>query len=338
LIPPGVLIPAAESNGDIVALGEWILIEGCRQATKWPSSIQLAVNCSIVQLRQGTASRSAQLALEESGLPVDRLTIEATEKALADGAAANDLRAVVDLGIQVAVDDVGTSWSSFDLLQQLNVNTLKIDRSFVSGLEVHEGINRMVVETVVRLAHDSGMSTIAEGVETAVHCAVVREFESDAAQGYYFSPPLSPEAATELANREDLVFPLDGPGWYDGGASPVDGLVEETLRGPVHAAPVVDDGIESVDGEEPATSNGNGAARRGRPAPAKAAAAKPAKAGGAGKPEAAAGAESPVKAGPPRSGGARSAADEANGKGPSGTDVAKPAKPRARPAEKNQGT
>jgi len=219
LVPPGLLIPWAEANGDIVTIGDWVLQEGCRRAAEWPASLQLAVNCSIVQLRRGVAASAVAAALAESGLAADRLTIEVTEHAVGDEAAAKELRAISAMGVQLAVDDVGTSWTSFELLRRMAVNTIKIDGSFVSELEPHQGINRMVVETVVHLAHSAGMSTVAEGVESALHAGIVKEFDSDAAQGYFFAPPLDVARATELANDPDLRFPLDGPGWTDDGVA-----------------------------------------------------------------------------------------------------------------------
>lgn len=215
IIAPQLLIPWAEANGDIVELGEWVLTEGCRTATSWPSSMQLAANCSIVQLRNGMGSRAVSAALEKSGLSPDRLTVEVTEHSMSEEAAVADLRLIADLGVQLAVDDVGTSWNSFELLRRLAVNTVKIDQSFVSGLEAHEGINRMIVETLVHLAHNCGMSTVAEGVENELQAVIVREFESDAAQGYFFAPPLSETNANKMANMSDLRFPLEGPGWQD---------------------------------------------------------------------------------------------------------------------------
>jgi len=215
LIPPNLLIPWAEANGDIVGIGAWVLTEGCQHAQKWPVSLQLAVNCSLVQLRVGAASIAVRAALEASGLEPDRLTIEVTEHAMADEAAVADLRAIAALGALLAVDDVGTSWTSFDLLRRMDVNTVKIDGSFVGGLEPQHGINRMVVETVVHLAHSSGMATVAEGVENEVTAAIVREFDSDAAQGYFFAPPLHSDVATQMANSEDFRFPLEGRGWTD---------------------------------------------------------------------------------------------------------------------------
>jgi EAL domain-containing protein (putative c-di-GMP-specific phosphodiesterase class I) len=228
IIRPQLLIPWAEANGDIVALGEWVLSEGCRQAMSWPFSVQLAVNCSLVQLRRGVASQAVAAALEESGLPPDRLTIEVTEHSMSDDAAVDDLRAIASLGVQLAVDDVGTSWNSIEVLRQLAVNTIKIDQSFVNGLENNEGVNRMVVQAVVHLAHSCGMATVAEGVESARHAAIVREFECDAAQGYFFAPALDAENASKLANVEDLQFPLEGHGWTEGDDWPFRGARAES--------------------------------------------------------------------------------------------------------------
>ncbi len=228
IIRPQLLIPWAEANGDIVALGEWVLSEGCRQAMSWPFSVQLAVNCSLVQLRRGVASPAVASALGESGLPPDRLTIEVTEHSMSEEAAVDELRAIASLGVQLAVDDVGTSWNSIEILRRLAVNTIKIDQSFVNGLENNEGINRMVVQAVVHLAHSCGMATVAEGVESARHAAIVREFECDAAQGYFFAPPLDAENASQLANVENLRFPLEGPGWTEGDDWPFRGAHAES--------------------------------------------------------------------------------------------------------------
>ena len=313
VILPPLLIPWAEANGDIVALGDWVLMEGCREATRWPASMQIAVNCSIVQLRRSEGSKAVISALEAPGLAADRLTIEVTEHAMSDEAAIADLRIIGALGVQLAVDDVGTSWNSFEILRRLAVNTVKIDDSFVMGLEAREGINRMIVETVVHLAHNCGMSTVAEGVETALHAAIVREFDSDAAQGYFFAPPLSQENATKMANLSNLRFPLDGPGWDDDDDWPFEGastdngqlVLGQSVRGRTVAgaaagdARVEMDGIDLVDlvldgagGLNPpvpaATArpvNGNGApdpaeAARARPKSATAKTRAPAKDGG----------------------------------------------------------
>lgn len=215
LILPSLLLPWLEANGDIVQLGEWVLHESCQQATHWPKNIQLAVNLSLVQLRRGVGSSAVAAALERSGIEPGRITVEVTEHAMVEDVAMNDLSAIGALGVELAVDDVGTSWTSFDVLRRLAVNTVKIDRSFVGALESQQGINRLIVETVVSLAHSAGISTVAEGVETAQQAGIVREFECDAAQGYFFAPPLSIEIATRLANEDGFCFTMEGAGWAD---------------------------------------------------------------------------------------------------------------------------
>ncbi len=220
VILPSLLLPWLEANGDIVQLGEWVLAEGCQQAAAWPKNIQLAINLSIIQLRRGVGSSAVAKALERSSLDPDRLTIEVTEHAMVEEIAMNDLRKIGALGVELAVDDVGTSWTSFDVLRRMAVNTVKIDRSFVGSIEPQQGINRLVVETVVSLAHSGGISTVAEGVETAQQAAIVRGFECDAAQGYFFAPPLSIEVATELANEPGYCFAFEGAGWVANAFTP----------------------------------------------------------------------------------------------------------------------
>jgi len=215
IILPSLLLPWLEANGDIVQLGQWVLTEGCRQAAGWPENIQLAVNLSLIQLRRGVGADAVTEALKRSGIEPGRLTVEVTEHALVEEVAMNDLRAIGALGVELAVDDVGTSWTSFDVLRRMAVNTVKIDRSFVGGLESQQGINRLIVETVISLARSGGISTVAEGVETSQQVATVQEFECDAAQGYFFAPPLSIELATELANEPGYCFSFEGAGWVE---------------------------------------------------------------------------------------------------------------------------
>jgi EAL domain-containing protein (putative c-di-GMP-specific phosphodiesterase class I) len=210
-IPPHVLLPWAEANDDIVSLNAWIVSEACRQAQEWPSGIQLAVNCSIVQLRHAEASVAVANALEQSGLNPDRLTVEVTERAIADDKAAQDLRAVSALGVHLAVDDVGTSWSTLQPLRRLQVEIVKIDRAFITSLEAREGMNRAIVEAIIHVSHTLAMSTVAEGVETAQQVAILREFGADVGQGYFFDPPLGASDARALALAEPRpIYDLTG--------------------------------------------------------------------------------------------------------------------------------
>ena len=202
LIGPNVLIPWAEANDHIVELNAWVLIEACRQAALWPSGIQLAVNCSLVQLRHQQASVAARRALEQSGLHPDRLTVEITEEAVADDRASRDLRNLSRMGVHLAVDDVGTSWSTLENLRRFAIETAKIDRHFISALEPHEGMNRAIVEAIIHVSHSLAMSTVAEGVETAQQLATLVEFGADVAQGFFFAAPMPSADTLRLATIE----------------------------------------------------------------------------------------------------------------------------------------
>ncbi len=208
-ISPGILIPWAEANGDIIPLNAWVLAEASRQAQQWPSGIQLAVNCSIVQLRQGEASLAVARALQSSGLNPDRLTIEITEHTIADERAAADLRALSTMGVHLAVDDVGTMWSSLNSLRRFAIETVKIDAAFIANLEAAEGMNRAIVDAIVHVGHSLAMSAVAEGVETEAQVAILREFGTDVAQGFFFARPMSSHDTLVLANTDPRpVYPL----------------------------------------------------------------------------------------------------------------------------------
>ena len=188
-ISPDLLIPAAEASGDIVALTRWIVAAACEEACGWSRSIQLGVNCTVEQLQRGEVSVAVAEALRQTGFPSDQLNIEVTEDAVVDPTASADLQAISDMGVQLSVDDVGTNWSSFEPFKRHAISTVKIDGSFIAGLESNQGINRLVVETVVHMAHSLGMSAIVEQVENAAQVRIAASFGADAAQGFFFSHP-----------------------------------------------------------------------------------------------------------------------------------------------------
>ena len=208
-IPPSVLIPWAEANGHMVELNAWVLSEACAAAASWQADLQLAVNCSVFQLRQREAATAAAAALESSGLNPDRLTIEITETSVTDDGAAAELHAMSRLGIQLTVDDIGSDWSTIDNLQQFSINTMKIDGSLIQGLADTGGVSRAMVETIVHVSHSLGICTVAESVETAQQVKVLRELGADVGQGYFFAKPLAVEDALVLTTMDPLpVFPL----------------------------------------------------------------------------------------------------------------------------------
>ena len=199
LISPNRLIPHAEVSGDIGPLTRWILTEACEKARTWSPSVQLAVNCTIHQLRRGDVSKAVAGALEETGFRSGQLTLEVTEDSVMDAAASSDLRTISEMGVQLSVDDVGTNWSSFEPFKRNSISTVKIDGSFTAGLESNQGINRLVVETVIHMAHSLGMSAVVEWVETPAQVEIVRSFNADAAQGFFFSRPMSSDDAVAFA-------------------------------------------------------------------------------------------------------------------------------------------
>lgn len=208
-IPPSVLIPWAEANGHMVELNAWVLSEACAAAASWQADLQLAVNCSVFQLRQREAATAAAAAIESSGLNPDRLTIEITETSVTDDGAAAELHAMSRLGIQLTVDDIGSDWSTIDNLQQFSINTMKIDGSLIEGLADTGGVSRAMVETIVHVSHSLGICTVAESVETAQQVKILRELGADVGQGYFFAKPLAVEDALVLTTMDPLpVFPL----------------------------------------------------------------------------------------------------------------------------------
>jgi EAL domain-containing protein (putative c-di-GMP-specific phosphodiesterase class I) len=204
LISPEQLIPMSEENGDIGPLTRWVVMEACEQACTWSPSIQLGVNCTIHQLRRGEVSKAVTEALDRTGFRSGQLTLEVTEDAIVDPAASADLKTLSQVGVQLSVDDAGTNWSSFEPLKRHSISTVKIAGSFIVGLEPSQGINRLVVETVIHMAHSLGMSAIVESVETAAQVEIVRAFNADAAQGYFFARPMSGEDAASLAGGAEV--------------------------------------------------------------------------------------------------------------------------------------
>jgi diguanylate cyclase (GGDEF)-like protein/PAS domain S-box-containing protein len=197
LIPPKEFIPVAEETGLILHIGQTVLHSACRQAREWletyPSSPPLfvSVNLSVKQFNEpGLVENIAQL-LEESNLPPRCLKLEITESVFSDNieAAVKLLTQLRNLGVQLSIDDFGTGYSSLSYLQRFPIDTLKIDRSFVTQMMENEE-NLAIVRTIVALAQNLGMDVVAEGVETEDQLRLLRKLECENGQGYLFSTPL----------------------------------------------------------------------------------------------------------------------------------------------------
>ncbi|WP_158809283.1 bifunctional diguanylate cyclase/phosphodiesterase [Beijerinckia sp. L45] len=200
-VPPSQFIPIAEESGMIVCLGEWALIEACREAASWPDHIRIAVNVSAVQFRRPGLEDSVQRALVASGLPADRLELEITESVLMQDAQAviSSLRRLRAMGVRIALDDFGTGYSSLSYLRQFPFNKIKIDRAFVQ--DIHDPNTAAIVRAVVGLGERVGAAITAEGVETEEQLKRVRQEGCTEVQGYFFSGPMHAEDAKVLITQ-----------------------------------------------------------------------------------------------------------------------------------------
>ncbi len=211
---PAEFIPLAEESGIIGELGLWVLERACRDYVDWSARrpeagrLALSVNLSGRQFAQVDLVGAVRRVLQETGMPPKRLKLEITETALMENAAraVERLLALKDLGIRVSVDDFGTGYSNLIYLQQLPLDHLKIDLSFVQKMDVHKE-NVEIVKAVISLAHTLGLEVVAEGVERPRHHEILTLLDCEYGQGYLYSPPLPGEEA--LAFVRD--FALRGP-------------------------------------------------------------------------------------------------------------------------------
>ena len=206
VVLPKDFIPVAEETGLIIHVGATVLREACRQVARWQAEIpglehlSLSVNLSARELLNPDLVEQVREAVDSAGLDPTHLCLEITESVLLDDteSCARSLQALNALGLRVAVDDFGTGYSSLTYLKRLTVDMLKIDQSFVAGLEIGTSTrDRAIVAGVVDLANAFALTTVAEGVETAEQVAQLSALGCGLAQGYYFCRPLAPAEAAE---------------------------------------------------------------------------------------------------------------------------------------------
>jgi EAL domain-containing protein (putative c-di-GMP-specific phosphodiesterase class I) len=202
LVAPSKFIPVAEDTGMIVAIGEWVMLEACREAQRWRelglADVPVAVNLSANQFRAGVRDCVAR-ALAYSGLPANRLELEVTES-LVMGAADQviaSLRELKEMGLILSIDDFGTGYSSLSYLKRFPIDRLKIDRSFVCDITTNPD-DAAITTAIIHLGHNLRLHVVAEGVETRQQWDFLREQGCDQAQGYWISKPLDSEALLEF--------------------------------------------------------------------------------------------------------------------------------------------
>src|SRR3569623_93705 len=198
LIAPGRFIPLAEESGLIVEIGEWVLQEACRQTAAWHKEglpeLTIAVNLSAIQFQRGDMLKRIMQALARSGMPPPMLELELTASLLIQDTEKimSMVKKLKSLGVMLSIDDFGTGYSSLSYLKRFAVDKLKIDRSFVRDMSSDPN-NAVIVRTIVQMANNLNLKTLAEGVETEMQSALLRLYHCDEAQGFYFSQPLTAE-------------------------------------------------------------------------------------------------------------------------------------------------
>lgn len=204
-LSPTKFIPIAEEIGAINSLGWWVFQEACQQLRLWQQQLCLSqplivsVNCSPMQLKQVNLAERVSEILQETGVSSDALKLEITESSLLESSTseAKTLEKLKRLGIQLCIDDFGTGYSSLSRLHQFPIDTVKIDRSFVSRIGTRQG-EAEIVETIVTLAHAFGMDVVAEGIETQEQLERLKFLGCEWGQGYLFSKPVDSQTATAL--------------------------------------------------------------------------------------------------------------------------------------------
>jgi len=211
IVPPDEFIPFAERTGLIIPLTLWVLQQSLLQCRAWNEmgiNIGVAVNLSMWNLDAQELPDQIECLLKNVGVTPDKLELEITESAVMGDPqrAMRSLAMIRDLGVRFSIDDFGTGYSSLAYLRKLPVAALKIDKSFVQNME-NERDNAVIVRSIIDLGHNLGLKVIAEGVETWESQNMLRDFDCDEAQGFFYSRPVPASATTHFLthSREQMV-------------------------------------------------------------------------------------------------------------------------------------
>ncbi len=211
-IPPSRFIPVAEDSGLIVPLGAWVLNQACRQAQQWRSQGlefgRLSVNISGRQFHDEALHETVAAALQNSGLPGDRLELEITESWVMEGPfrAEKQMRMLHDLGVNLVIDDFGVAYSSMAYLKRFPVQKLKIDRSFIRDIP-SDSDDAAIVSAIIAMGHSLGLRVVAEGVETPEQSAFLRGTGCDEVQGFLFGKPVPSDELNVLLLYSPTLAP-----------------------------------------------------------------------------------------------------------------------------------
>jgi diguanylate cyclase (GGDEF)-like protein len=198
-VSPAVFVPLAERMGVVGLITGVMLPKALAELRCWPGHVRLSFNLSVEDVGSSEAIAAVCRAVRESGVDPRRIDFEITETALVQNweTTLDSLHRLIELGARIALDDFGTGYSSLAQLHRLPLHKIKIDRAFVTGIEMND-MSRRVVQSVVKLASDIGIVSVVEGVETEAECSVIRDIGTDWVQGFLFHRPLSAADAAAL--------------------------------------------------------------------------------------------------------------------------------------------
>ncbi|AMW29760.1 putative bifunctional diguanylate cyclase/phosphodiesterase [Arthrospira platensis] len=213
-VSPAKFIPIAEETGLICPLGDWVIEQACIQAKQWESIYQdlppfISVNLATKQLTQAGIVETIKEILEATKCSPELIKFELTETAIAESTevAVTTLRKIKDLGIRLCIDDFGTGHSSLSRLSCFPIDTLKIDRSFIKGINASEHQTK-IAYAIVKLAQSLGMETIAEGIENLEQFCQLKSWGCELAQGFLMAEPIASETFQEVLNQ-NLIYPME---------------------------------------------------------------------------------------------------------------------------------
>ncbi len=195
MVSPLDFIPIAEKTGFIIPLGEWVLYTACQQISEWERmglpSLSVSVNMSMIQFQQKQIVHTIERIISDAGIRPAQIELEITESIFMENPAhtLKILHELQQLGVKLSLDDFGTGYSSLSYLQNIPLHTLKLDKSFISGI-VGDIKKQMIFKSVIVIAHNLNLRVVTEGVETQEELDIITDHNCDAVQGYIYSPPV----------------------------------------------------------------------------------------------------------------------------------------------------
>jgi diguanylate cyclase (GGDEF)-like protein len=197
-IGPDIFIPIAEKSGLIIDIGAWVIDQSCIACSEWSragfDNISVAINMSSIQFNEHDIVDQISNSIKKSGVKPHNIELEVTESLLLDNTVTlrDTLVQIKKMGIKISIDDFGTGYSNLGYLKTMDVNTLKIDRSFIQNME-EEAHNQNIVKAIIQISKSLGVQVVAEGVETAVVAESLQAMNCQIGQGYFWAKPLAEE-------------------------------------------------------------------------------------------------------------------------------------------------